>query len=342
MLKQANIQSEFSRRNFLQIVAAAGIAGTIWHFGTSPGTTKQHIARRSRSIMATTLNLTVIGPDRDTAETAVDKTIEQMLRLESILTRFHPSSEVSQLNQTGILKNASLPLLELLTLAQNISDKSNGAFDISVLPLLSLHQQNLKTQHALDKNSVAAALKLVNYKNIQINNKDISFTKPGMAVTFDGIGKGYIVDQGVAVLKNFGFDSVFVEAGGDLMAAGSKTGGKPWRIGLKNPRPLSNHEPLLVLETTNRAIASSGDYMQYYTQDMRHHHILNPHTGFSPPELAASTVIAPSVALADGLATASMVLGAKESLTFLKKFPDSEGRFVGKNMKNYTTSDFFA
>ncbi len=330
-----------TRRNFLQIIAVAGLAGAFWHFKTELKAGGRHIARRSRSIMGTTLNLIVIGPDRDQAETAVDKTIKRMLQLEDIFTRFRPTSRLSQLNQTGSLKNAHPDFLELLSLSQNISRKSNGAFDVTVLPLLKLHQQAHVHNKTPDLQQVSHILKLVDYRKIKIQGNDISFTSPGMEITFDGIGKGHIVDKGVAVLRDFGFANVFVEAGGDLMAAGSKTGGKPWRIGLKNPRP-DSIKPMTVIKATNRAVASSGDYMQFYSQDLRNHHILNPHTGFSPLELAACTIIAPTVALADGLATAAMVLGAENTKKFLKLFPGCEGYFVGKNLQQTNTEGFFS
>jgi thiamine biosynthesis lipoprotein len=335
------MNSALTRRNILKIIAVAGITASFWSLGSGRQQARQHFARRSRSIMGTTLNLIVISPDRDSAETAVDKTIDRMLQLENIFTRFQTNSALSQLNQTGRLKNAVPEFLELLSLALSISKKSNGAFDVTVLPLLKLHQQAISQNRIPDRNTAETLLHLVDYRKITIHQNTVSFSSPGMGITFDGIGKGYIVDQGVTVLKEYGFDNVFVEAGGDLMAAGCKTGKKPWRIGLKNPRP-SDSIPMKVIEVTNRAVASSGDYMQFYSQDMRHHHIINPHTGFSPPELAACTITAPTVAMADGLATAAMVLGPQEAFSFLQQFPGCEGYFMNKNQQESHTTGFFA
>ncbi len=160
----------------------------------------------------------------------------------------------------------------------------------------------------------------------------------GTAVTLDGIGKGYIVDRGVDVLKERGFPNVFVEAGGDLMAAGEKQGGVPWRVGIRAPR--SSMTLLARVDAREQAVATSGDYMQPFTPDYAQHHILDPRTGRSAPELASSTVIAPDAATADGLATLTMVLGAKRGRELLEDLPGCEGCFVDKQLEVTRTSGF--
>ena len=94
-------------------------------------------------------------------------------------------------------------------------------------------------------------------------------------------------------------------------------------------------------EMKNRAIATSGDYMQAFTPDRRFHHIINPQTGFSSPELASSSILAPSVAMADGLATSTMVMGAEKSIALLNSLADCEGFLIGKDLTTYSSKDFF-
>ena len=114
-----------------------------------------------------------------------------------------------------------------------------------------------------------------------------------MGITLDGIAKGYIVDEGVAVLKQAGFDNILVEAGGDLAASGLKEAALPWQIGIQAPR--QGHSSLLgKFAVRDQAIATSGDYMQPFTPDLSQHHILDPRAGYSAPELASATVVAPS------------------------------------------------
>ena len=130
-----------------------------------------------------------------------------------------------------------------------------------------------------------------------------------------------------------------VEAGGDLSASGNKTPGTPWRIGIQDPRGVTARL-LASVDVAGRALATSGDYMQPYSDDRLHHHILDPRTGYSSPELASCTVIAPTAALADGLATAAMVLGAEGSLALTDALPDCEGFFVAKDSSSRRTAGF--
>ncbi|MCI5141920.1 MAG: FAD:protein FMN transferase, partial [Candidatus Electrothrix sp. ATG1] len=140
-------------------------------------------------------------------------------------------------------------------------------------------------------------------------------------------------------LNSFGFQQVLVEAGGDLLVSGNKPQGNPWRIGIRKPRPEMPGE-LLTVAGENMAVATSGDYFQPFSPDLLHHHIINPHTGFSSPELASCTITAPNAALADALATGCMVLGKANSMDLLADMPDCEGLFIDKKMNTYKTDGF--
>jgi thiamine biosynthesis lipoprotein len=330
-----------TRRTFLQIVAVAGTAGACWQMGLFTGNSKLQVARRSQPIMGTYLNLTVYGHDRDACEAAVDTTIRQMLDLEGKLSRHMESSEVFQLNQTGSLAAPGKDLLEVLQLSRQLSQKTEGAFDVTVLPLLAIHDEIRGKNGNIDTRRLIAARNNVGDEKLLWNTSEVRFTQPKMGITLDGIGKGYIVDQGVATLKSFDFHNVYVDAGGDLMVSGAKPGGSPWRIGIRSPRKESNNTPVTV-ELSDRAIATSGDYLQAFTPDLLHHHIIDPHTGFSSPELASCTVTAPSVVMADGLATAVMVLGHANGLELLEKMDGCEGYLIDKQQRSYHTSGFFS
>ena len=147
------------------------------------------------------------------------------------------------------------------------------------------------------------------------------------------------MDAGVTVLKQAGFGQVLVEAGGDLAAAGQKSTGTPWRIGVQSPREeqagLQNKFNL-----QDQAAATSGDYMQPFSADLRQHYILDPRPGYSAPEVASATVIAPSAMLADGLATSVMVLGPKAALQMIHGLPGCEAYLVAKDLQTIKTATF--
>jgi thiamine biosynthesis lipoprotein len=339
MKQQTGTSPLIGRRAFLQIIAAAGAAGALWQFGLRPELLPGQVIRESRVMMGTQVNLIIYGPDRESCKDAVYVTFARMEELIGILSRHSSGSDLYRLNKNGFLPEPRKEMREVLLLAEGISKATEGAFDVSVLPLLKLYserspQDTLPADHALHE-----TMQLVDYRKINISRPSITLEKMGMALTLDGIGKGYIVDQGVSTLKSKGFSNVYVEAGGDLMVSGVKTGNKPWRIGISNPRPESSAS-LVALRISDRAVATSGDYMQPFSPDMRHHHIIDPRTGISPPELASATVTAPTVALADGLATAAMVMGPGNSLELLESMDNCEGFFISKELKQYRTSGF--
>lgn len=324
------------RRQFLQIVAMAGATGGLYHIGLLGGKEGDQVVRFSRSMMGTEINLIVCGPDRESCLQVAQSTLERMGELERIFSRHRADSELSRLNREGVLPVASAHLAEVLGLADDISRRTNGAFDVTVLPLLQLYGRD----RLPDSTQLNHCLALVDYRKIERQGSTLTLTRPGMAVTLDGIAKGYIVDQGVATLRAAGFDNVYVEAGGDLMVSGTKPAKQPWRIGVRQPRPEIDWRMPIISTTTPLAIATSGDYMQAFSDDLRHHHILDPRTGMSPPELASATVTAPSAALADALATAAMVLGPERSMAAIGTFAGCEALLIGKDLRQYRTNGF--
>jgi len=339
-MKQPTTSSPaFGRRGFLQIIAAAGAVGALYHFSLKADRPVAATVRRSRTLMGTQINLTVYGPEREQCENAVNATFSRMEDLVRSLSRHDPGSELSRLNATGNLQQPSEDLCRVLRQADEISRATDGAFDVTVLPLLRLYTEAGKKGILPADDQILFTRRLADYRKVRIHDASIELAEKGMSITLDGIGKGYVVDEGVATLKTLGFTNVYVEAGGDLMAAGSKPGDIPWRIGIRNPRPESSSR-LNIVEMSDRAVATSGDYMQPFTPDMRHHHIIDPRTGFSPPGLASATVTAPSVALADGLATAAMVMGPDRSLEVIGSLSECEGLFIGKDLRHYKTEGF--
>jgi thiamine biosynthesis lipoprotein len=327
----------YSRRQIIKMIGVSAAAGAAWKLGFNRHNSGLVEVTESRVLMGTVVNLTVIGKDEGMAKTAVSATLDQMATLESILSRHRADSELSTLNREGRLRNASDPLLDVIAQARQISNLSNGAFDITIKPLVDLYQADHAQGALPGETAVSTTKQLVNYKNIHIEGKTISFAKPGMSITLDGIGKGYIVDAGTAVLRELGFVNVMVEAGGDLMAMGTKEANQPWRIGVQPPR---SDTRMTVVGLQNQAAATSGDYMQPFAADLSQHHIIDPRTGYSAPELASVTITAPSVMLADGLATAVSVLGTKSGLNLVKKLPHVEALLITKEMQAIQTDDF--
>jgi thiamine biosynthesis lipoprotein len=292
-------------------------------------------ATDSRYLMGTVVNLTLIGGEPEQAQAAILHVFARMEALEAVLSRYLPDSQLSKLNRNDTLEDAHPSLISVIKRAQEISQLTNGAFDITIKPVLDLYQSSASLP---DENAVSQALLLVDYHAITLEDRTISFKKRGMSITLDGIAKGFIVDEGVAVLEKFGFTDVMIEAGGDLMAMGEKAPRYPWKIGLQAPRKATGNL-IATFNVENKALATSGDYMQAFTPDFVNHHIIDPRCGHSPRELASVSVLAPTVTLADGLATSIMVMG-KEGLKLIENLPACEAYAVTKDSAVLKTTGF--
>ncbi len=338
MIDESDTRRLPTRRNVLRILAVGGAAGVAWRLGLF-GRARPLPLTRARVLMGTGVHLTVLGDDREAAGAAADATLERMAELESLLTHYRPESEVSRLNATGRLDDASDALLDVLRLADRVSRLGDGAFDVTVQPVLDLYRDQLERRRELPPAAdIEQAVAGVGQRALRIEGRAVRFERPGMRLTLDGIGKGYIVDRGVDVLRGRGFGDVYVEAGGDLVASGGKGPDTPWRIGIRNPRP--GLTLVARFDARDRAVATSGDYMQPFTPDYAQHHIVDPRTGYSAPELASATVVAPDAATADALATLTMVLGPRAGRDLLEAEPGCEGYLVTKDLEVVRTSGF--
>jgi thiamine biosynthesis lipoprotein len=325
---------KITRRQFLQIVAISGAAGLAVKLGLDNLDASQFVSE-TRFLMGTVINLKVAGPDPKAASAAIRACLDRMATLEAVLSRFQAESQLSRLNRDGFLADADPSLLAVVQRSQELSQLTAGAFDITVKPVLDLYQAGPDLP---GEDEVQRTLALVDFRKIDLHDRTIRFQKMGMSVTVDGIAKGFIVDEGVAVLNEYGFTNVMVEAGGDLMAMGEKTSHTPWKVGLQAPRDKIGNL-MATFRVQNKALATSGDYMQAFTQDFSNHHIIDPRTGRSSPELASVTIMAPTVTLADGLATAVMVMGTK-GFSLIEDLPTCEAYVVTKDSIVLKTTGF--
>ena len=320
-----------NRRDFLKITALTGAV-----LGLSATTTNLllnngslHKIAETHYLMGTVVNFVLLAETSEKAKTAIRATVNEMQRLIRLFDYRQIESPLGQLNAVGITRQAEPELVNILKQAKRFGDLSNGAFDITIKPMLDVLKANLPMD-LVDRDCV-------DYRKINIDKNEISFARPGMALTLDGLAKGGVVDAGVAILQELGFEDVLVEAGGDMMARNAHAE-KPWNIGIAHPRVQG--EILAEISISNQAVATSGDYLNYFSSDYSRYHILDPHTGASPSELASATVIAASVLEADALSTTMMVLGAKAGLALIESLPTTAVLLVSKDMQIYRSSKF--
>jgi len=338
MRREHSARLQPNRRDALRMLAVGSGAALAWTLAGGGGS-RVRAATRSRVLMGTGIQLQVLGEDPDAAAEAAEAALGRMAEIESLLSRYRSDSEVALLNTAGRVEHASGALLDVLHLADRISRIGEGAFDVTIQPVIDVYRSHLRRGLGLPHAaSIDEARARVDHRAIRIQGTSVTLVREDARVTLDGIGKGYIVDRGVEVLRRRGFGNVFVEAGGDLMAGGTSRRGDPWRIGIRNPRRQLALQARF--DTRDRAVATSGDYMQPFAPDYSQHHILDPRTGYSAPELASSTVVASDAATADALATLVMVLGPVRGRALLEDLPDCEGYLLTKNLEVVRTSGF--
>lgn len=318
----------------MRILAISGVAGLTLKHGLD-NLAANEVVSETRMLMGTVINVKAVGPDPETASAAINACFERMSSLEGVLSRFQPESQLSRLNQTGVLKDAHPALVTVLHQSNRLSQLSGGAFDVTVKPLLDLYQSS---DGLPNEEQIQAVLSLVDYRKLDVDSRTVAFQQPGMSITLDGIAKGFIVDEGTAALQEFGFNNVVVEAGGDLMALGEKSPNSPWKIGLQAPRAEMGNL-IATMNLQNQGMATSGDYIQAFTPDLANHHIIDPRSGHSSPELSSVSILAPTVTIADGLATTVMVLG-KAGLQLVEALATCEACILTKDSTVLKTSGF--
>ena len=316
------------RRQFLRIIGVGALAGVAVKSGLEIAQSAE-IIHETRLLMGTVVNLTLVTHDAQAGRAAAAACLDEMAGLETIMSRHRPDSQLSLLNQQGAITAPDPRLVSLLQESVRLSSLTGGAFDMTIKPVVDLYQSaqgELPTEEA-----VQASLALVDYRNVEITPTRIALGSAGMGLTLDGIAKGYIVDQGVAILRRHGFTNTMVEAGGDLAVTGEKSAAQPWQIGIQAPRQTGSNL-LATFSVHNQAVATSGDYMQAFTADMAEHHILDPRTGHSTPAVASATVLAESGAVADALATALLVMDVNSGLSVVESLAGCEAYVVAKNL----------
>jgi thiamine biosynthesis lipoprotein len=235
----------------------------------------------------------------------------EIKRIEKLLSKYDPASELSELNNSGRLK-VNPDTLYIIERAKYFWEKSDGAFDITVAPLMDLWGFTDKKYRKPTQTEVERVLGVVGSDKIIIDKEKsvVELKIPAMKLDLGAIAKGYAVDCAIKRIKGNGIKNCLINAGGDIYCLGDSYG-VPWKVAVQDPRKsglLDN------LELKDAAVATSGDYAQYFIKDnKRYSHIMNPRTGYpSDSGVVSVTVIAPDCLTADALATAIFVLGKEK------------------------------
>ena len=256
----------------------------------------------------------------------------ELQKVDASLSMFNPQSTISKINRNETDETDEM-LNEVLKLSFTIYEATDGAFDPTVAPLVNAWGFGFKSGQMPDSTQVDSLLALVGLSHIHLDGNKLTKDNPLSILDFSAIAKGYGVDRAAQVLRNHDIKNFMVEIGGEIVTEGVNEKGEPWRIGINKPDDDStstNTELQDVIELSGKAIATSGNYRNYYIKDGRKiAHTINPKTGYpAQQDILSSTVIAPTCAEADAFATAFMVLGTEGANRVLEKQPQLETYFI--------------
>lgn len=270
--------------------------------------------------MGTTYTIVAYHSDRRTLETAVDEACAEIQRIDSFLSHYRQDSELSRVNREAAQRPVpvSQELFDLLVACQRYSQQSQGAFDITVGPLVKIWGFYRGEGRMPHRAEIRQALSRVGYRKLELDatNRTVRFKVPGMALDPGGIGKGYAVDRVVERLRQLGIRSALISAGGSsIYALGAPPGQPGWKVQIRNP--LAPSRTIEEVTLKDESISTSGVYEKYFLWGGRRYaHIFDPRTGYPVQGTLAVSVIAPKTLDSEAWTKPFFILGRKWTQRF--------------------------
>lgn len=292
-----------------------------------------------QKLMGNRFEITVEAKTATETDFFLKKAVEEIARIEALLSTYQETSETNLINKNAGLKpvKVSDEVFSLIKRSKKISEITDGTFDITYG---SIDQRfwNFDTEMTELPDEVLArkSIALIDYRNIILNTeeKTVFLKNKGMRIGFGGIGKGYAAEKTKNLLKNLGVKAGIINASGDLSCWGIPENGKPWTIGIAHPD--FAELPFSTLEVTDLSVATSGNYEKFVMIDgKRYSHTINPKTGFPVHGIKSVTVISPNAEISDALATPITILGTEKGLALINQLKDIECIIIDDDNKFY-------
>ncbi len=279
-------------------------------------------------LMGNRFEITLEAKTEKEVDFFLKKAVEEIERIEELLSTFKPNSETNLINENAGLKpvKVSDETFSLIERSKKISKITDGYFDITYGSIDKKFWNFDTTMTELpDEDLAKKSIELINYKNIEVNpeNKTVFLKNKGMRIGFGGIGKGYAAEKTKILMKSLGIKAGIINASGDMSCWGIPENGKPWTIGIAHPDFADM--PFSTLETTDLAVATSGNYEKFVIiGGKKYSHTINPKTGFPITGMKSVTILSPNAEISDALATPISIMGIQDGLALIIKLKDIE------------------
>jgi thiamine biosynthesis lipoprotein len=293
---------------------------------------------REQAIMGTAIRVELWCEDQANGEAAIAAVMHEMHRIDGAMSPFKPDSELSRINREAACHAVPLTaeMFGLLQRSIDFSRMSDGAFDITFASVGQLYDYRERIKPS--ETQLAAARRAIGYQNLVLDPHacTVRFAHPDARIDLGGFAKGYAVDNGAAILRRHGIAHGIVTAGGDSRIVGDRRG-RPWAIGIRDPRRADAVIAMLPLE--DAALSTSGDYERFFESDgVRFHHVIDPRTGKSPSHVRSVTVVAQDGLTTEAFSKCVFVMGVEKGLQFIESKPGVDAVVVDDmGVLHYTT-----
>lgn len=299
--------------------------------------------KRPQKLMGNAFEITVVDENETSANLHIDVAIEEIRRIERLLTTFNDESQTNLINRNAGIQPVKVDaeIFDLIERSIRISKITDGYFDISYGGIdKSFWNFDREMQELPNPELIKSHLKLVNYQNIILNqnNQTVFLKEKGMRIGFGGIGKGYAAEMAKRILQQRGVVSGIVNASGDLTTWGNQANGKPWTVGIANP--FDSKQPFSYMNITDMAVATSGNYEKFVViGGKKYSHTINPKTGMPVSGVKSVTVFCPNAEIADAMATPVSIMGIDAALNMVNQINHLECVIIDDNNKIYSSQN---
>lgn len=293
-------------------------------------------------LMGSRFDLSVVAPNETEANSYINLAIEEITRIEKLISEWDTNSQTSAINRNAGIKPVKVDkeLFELIKRSIQISKLTQGAFDISFASIDKVWKYDGSMQKLPTEAAIQKSVEKIGYQNIELNEaqQTVFLKLAGMKIGFGAIGKGYAADKAKQVLIEKGVKAGIINASGDLNSWGTQPNGDLWKVGITNP--LNKEKVFSWLPIENSAVVTSGNYEKYVTLNgVRYTHIINPKTGYPVVGLNSVTIFSESAELADALATAVFVMGLESGMDFINQLNGIECIIIDADNKIHTSTN---
>jgi thiamine biosynthesis lipoprotein len=319
------MKSAHSRRRFLQLSSGLLLGITFRPFdGFSRQVHPLKYIERAAFTMGSIVTIKAYCTDEKLCDQAIDEAFHEMKTVDKLMSVFDSESQLSLVNRHSAGKEVPVDsrIIEVLEHANHFSKLTNGAFDVTIEPLMELYgfrDDKDANSFPTDK-QIAEVLNSVGMNNVTINKKHstVGLEQSTTKLDFGGIAVGYAIDRAAAILRSYGIESAIINHSGDIYALGSPPEETGWEVGITDPLHIDNI--ITTVRIKDQALSTSGNYENFIQADNNTiGHILNPHNGRTASSILSGTVIAPTAIEADALSTGFFVLGIEQSKHVLEQ-----------------------